>query len=64
VHRLDFAGQLSRLLDELDTWQGELRCDVTRAELRGLHLLACDLRKLNRRVDRVLEIAHPLRGPA
>jgi len=60
TQRLNFSDRLDRLLLELDSWQGELRVDVARAELRGFQELAGDLRRLTTRVDLVFTTGRAL----
>src|SRR5207247_1033563 len=54
IARLNLHTHLDRLVQELNAWQGELRLDIPRAEVRGLPQLAGDLRRLLGRVERVL----------
>jgi hypothetical protein len=57
VARDNTSAQISRLLPELRAWRPELAADIERAEQRGFRHLAADLRRLQGRVDAVLEAA-------
>ena len=57
---LNFGAALDALLEELRSWQAELRQDLKRARERNLRALAVDLARLQDHVDRVLRAGEAL----